>query len=120
MLHTNERIIKNYVNNENLSMFNNLLLLYHAQITATYNFANKSIKEMTILLAKKFINEGDISNNMRKKITEWQNYVNDPIEYINVPGDHFSLLKEPNVEVVSKVLQDSILTFIENTSFATL
>lgn len=110
--------IRNYVNNENLSMLNKILLLYHAQMTATYSFVDKSIQEMTILLAKEFISEGNISNDMRERITEWENYVNGPIKYIHVPGDHFSLLNDPNVEIVSKVLQDSILSFIEDSSVA--
>jgi amino acid adenylation domain-containing protein/non-ribosomal peptide synthase protein (TIGR01720 family) len=112
------QIIRNYVNNENSSMLNNLLLLYHAQITATYSFVDKSIQEMTILLAKELISEGDISNAMRERITEWENYVNGTIKYIHVPGDHFSLFNDPNVEIVSKVLQDRILSFIEDSSFA--
>lgn len=112
------QIIRNYVNNENLCVLNKLLLLYHAQITATYSFVDKSIQEMTILLAKELISEGGILNDMRGRITEWENYVNGLIKYIHVPGDHFSLLNDPNVEIVSKVLQDSILSFIKDSSFA--
>jgi amino acid adenylation domain-containing protein/non-ribosomal peptide synthase protein (TIGR01720 family) len=104
--------IKSYISFENIKIINKLLILYHAQVMASYNFSNKSINKMTILLASKAINEANISYDMRERITNWQTYVNEPINYINIPGDHFSLLEEPYVGAVSKVLQGVILSTI--------
>jgi thioesterase domain-containing protein len=104
--------IKSYINFENIKIINKLLILYHAQVMASYNFSNKSINKMTILLASKAINEGNISYDMRERIANWQTYVNEPINYINVPGDHFSLLEEPYVGAVSKVLKEVILSTV--------
>ena len=89
--------------------FDRVFSLYKANLQATLNYKAEPYI-VSFLLFRAFDGVGK-QMNIDDSMLGWEQYASSPIEVHDIPGDHYSILKQPHVKVLAERLNTGLTTF---------
>jgi thioesterase domain-containing protein len=110
IIHTQKMQI--IVSKEDLAHMHHLYCTYCNNARTIYRYIPQVYSGKILLLCA----SDKEANIQREEATAWQKWTTEQISLHSVPGDHYTMLKEPNVQVLATKLKDQIKLSRYNTS----